>query len=166
MYESSDVFAVCGISYFARGHTWTCEEHRCLTSASLLAVRGSVAISTQLCLSHRSRRRTETQQLRSRGGFFGVCFFFILRREISGSATENIQALFCLCANPVPGRCPGGRGAHLRPLSFDTWHFLNSDNFYWIFFFFKRTKHSERKKRRKTCDPNLAEGLTAKGQRG
>lgn len=149
MYKSSDVLAVCGTSYFARGHTWTCEEHRCLTSASLLAVRGNVAISTQLCLSRRSRRRTETQQPRSGGVFLFVLFwgfFFILRRAISGSATENIQALFCLCANPVPGRCPGGRGAHLRPLSFDMWHFLNSDNFYWIFFFFKRTKHSEKKK--------------------
>lgn len=34
----------------------------------------------------------------------------------SGLATENIQALNCLCANPVPGSCSIQRRTHLCPL--------------------------------------------------
>lgn len=45
-------------------------------------------------------------------------------RATSGLATENIQALYCLCANPVPGSCSDQRRTHWCPLLRNMWHFF------------------------------------------
>lgn len=149
MYKSSDVLAVCGTSYFARGHTWTCEEHRCLTSASLLAVRGNVAISTQLCLSRRSRRRTETQQLRSGGVFLFVLFwvfFYSKTRDVWIGNREHPSTFLPLC-QPCARQVPWWQGGPFTPTFIRYVAFPQLRQFLLEFFFFQTYETFRKKKK-------------------
>lgn len=66
------------------------------------------------------------------------------RRGTSGPAAENIQALSCLCASPVPGGCSGQRRTHSCPLLCDMWRSPNTFKpseklFFWVCSHFSRS---------------------------
>lgn len=165
MYESSDVFAVCGISDFARGHTWTCEEHRCLTSASL------VSSPRQCCNFHPAMFEPSLPQedrdtaASLRRGFFWVCFFYSKARDIWIGNREHPSTFLPLC-QPCARQVPWWQGGPIYAHFHSICGISSTRTIFIGFFFFSNVRNIPKKKRRTNCDPNLAGGLTAKGQRG
>ncbi len=116
---------------------------------SLLAVCGIVAFPPNYAWAFSPCKRTKHSSVTPE------------RRVTSGLATENIQALYCLCANPVPGSSSDQRRTHLCPLLCDMWHFFSPTRTSFSFV----TDKTFRKCTTPLCDPNMAAGIAAKRQR-
>lgn len=146
MYESSDVFAVCGISYFARGHTWTCEEHRCLTSASL------VSSPRQCCNFHPAMFEPSLPQedrdaaASLRRVFLGFFFFYSKARDIWIGNREHPSTFLPLC-QPCARQVPWWQGGPFTPTFIRYVAFPQLGQFLLDFFFFQTYETFRKKKK-------------------